>query len=86
MTKYDKALLYQANLEIVGTPFSLEETDILKQGCLQFEEEVFEEKKNHHILTTGRDLSNSLKEALVAHNPELKIKTYDNIDGYIVSI
>jgi len=44
LTKYDKTLLYQAEHDIIGSPFSLEQIDILKKAALEYESELFEEK------------------------------------------
>ena len=60
--------------------------DYLKAGCLQFERDCFQEKKLNQILTTGSDLSLKLKQALIAHDPDMKVTSYKEIGGYIVSL
>ena len=76
LTLYDKALLYQTIQDIPGKPFSIENMIKIEEGCAKYEEDLFKEKQALHVLTTGKDLSDLIKQAIESIDPTLIVSSY----------
>jgi hypothetical protein len=86
LTLYDKALLYQVIREIPDISFDIDFMLDCRSGCEKYEEEIFKEKKLNHVMTTGRDPADIIRQAFQAIDPSENVTPYKVIDGYVVSV